>query len=81
MGNPPAWVVKEPFDPPGVERVLPCRFGLAMVDAGRSKKVFLYHDTICWDILAVPGAILAPGAIFARQSPFVGYVTYASAQV
>jgi hypothetical protein len=75
MGNPPAWVVKEPLDPPGVERVLPCRFGLAMVGAGRSKKVFLYYDTICWDILAVPGAI------FARQSPFVGYVTYASAQV
>jgi hypothetical protein len=46
-----------------------------MVDAGRSKKVFLYYDTICWDIFAVPGAILA------RQSPFVGYVTYASAQV
>jgi hypothetical protein len=56
-------------------RVLFCRVGLAKVGAGRSKKVFLYYDTICWDIFVVPGAI------FARQRPFVGQVTYASAQV
>jgi len=54
--------------------MLSCRFGLAMVAAGRSREVYPYHDTICWDILT-------PGAIFARQRPFVGYVTYASVQV
>jgi hypothetical protein len=46
-----------------------------MVAAGRSKEVFPYYDTICWDNLTVPGAI------FARRPPFVRYVTYASAQV
>jgi hypothetical protein len=55
--------------------MLSCRFGLAMVATGRSKEVFPYHDTICWDNLT------APGAIFARRLPIVGYVTYAFSEL